>query len=1034
MKTKKNKTGFVIAGFFCFCISAFICMNTSCSNLYHDFHEKNSSGTDNTPNSTSSVDMIKVDGGTFAMGNDTDSETFNPEHTVTVLSFYIGKYEVSQGEYAAVMGSIPKFCSSTYGLGEDYPVYDVTWYNAVSFCNALSEKDGYDKVYTISGTAVSADFTKNGYRLPTEAEWEFAARGGNGRKRYTYAGSNTIDDVAWYRTNACNVGSNSSAYGTHIVGTKAANELGLHDMSGNVSEWCGDWYGPYPSDAQTDFAGPSSGSHRVLRGGSWYFIASTCTVDDRMYMSPFDSSFDVGFRVARNSSTVPVTGVSLNKSTASVTTSGILQLTATVTPADAANQAVTWTSSAPAVATVSTSGLVTGVAAGTATITVRTDDGGYTASCVVTVTSGLSVSLEMVSVTGGTFNNGTTDMTVSDFYIGKYEVTQGQYVTVMGNNLVSSSGPRGYGDDYPVYYVTWYDAVAFCNALSVKEGYDSVYTIDYTVGSDSNNTNSSDTLKYMVTADYTKNGYRLPTEAEGEFSARGGNSSNGYTYSGSNIIGDVAWYYDNSDLSTHTVGEKAANELGLYDMSGNVWEWCWDWCSSSYSYPSSSAQTDYTGPTTGSYRVLRGGSWYSGASDCTVSNRYGYTPSYGRSWFGLRVARNSSAVSVTGVTLDQTTASIATGGTLQLSATVTPADAANQAMTWASSNTNVATVSTSGLVTGVATGAATITVATDDGGYTAECGITVSSQFSWSLEKYSASFTERNAHQYIVFDDKMWILGGNTKNGCTNDVWCSSDGVDWTEVTDSAPWAIRSNHQCIVFDDKMWIIGGYFYSPNSTNGGSLNDVWCSSDGVNWTEVTDSAPWAPRDGHQCIVYDDKIWILGGSHFRYYSGGGTATTYYNDVWYSSDGENWTEVTDSAPWAIRSGHQCVVFDNKMWLIGGSTGSTSSNTFYNDVWCSSDGMNWTKVTNSASWSGRFLHQCVIFNHGIWLVGGYTSSAPYNNDVWRSSDGENWNRVSVDYTWNARNGQKCVVFDNKIWLTGGYYGLIDYNDIWYGQ
>jgi formylglycine-generating enzyme required for sulfatase activity len=117
MKTKKNKTGFFIAGFFSFCISVYVCMNTSCSNLYHDYHVKNSSKTDNIPNSTSSVDMIKVDGGTFMMGDDTDSETDNPEHTVTVSSFYIGKYEVTQGQYAAVMGSIPSSCSSIYDLG-----------------------------------------------------------------------------------------------------------------------------------------------------------------------------------------------------------------------------------------------------------------------------------------------------------------------------------------------------------------------------------------------------------------------------------------------------------------------------------------------------------------------------------------------------------------------------------------------------------------------------------------------------------------------------------------------------------------------------------------------------------------------------------------------------------------------------------------------------------------------------------------------------------------------------------------------------
>lgn len=210
--------------------------------------------------------------------------------------------------------------------------------------------------------------------------------------------------------------------------------------------------------------------------------------------------------------------------------------------------------------------------------------------------------LSMIAVDGGTFYNGTANMTVSNFYIGKYEITQGQYKTIMGSNPVPSSSSYGYGGDYPVYEVSWYEAVAFCNALSEKEGYDDVYTINGTT----------------VTADFTKNGYRLPTETEWEFAARGGNSSRGYTYSGSNTIGDVAWYSGNAD-GAHTVGQKTPNELEIYDMSGNVWEWCWDWYGD---YPNT-AQTDYKGPSSGLYRVFRGGSWFSdgGAAVCAVSLR-----------------------------------------------------------------------------------------------------------------------------------------------------------------------------------------------------------------------------------------------------------------------------------------------------------------------------------------------------------------------------------------------------------------------------
>jgi formylglycine-generating enzyme required for sulfatase activity len=230
---------------------------------------------------------VPVEGGTFAMA----SENEKAVHHVTLSDFYIGKYQVTQEEYSAVIGSNP----SAFATGSDAqrrPVEQVSWYDAVAFCNQLSEKETLARVYTISGTSVTADFSRNGYRLPTEAEWEYAARGGKHSRGHRYSGSNDTVQVAWYEAN--------SRKTTHAVGTKAANELGLYDMSGNVWEWCNDWYdfGSY-GISQGDPMGASSGSNRVKRGGSWVNNADVCRSTFRNRGNPEFRCYLNGFRVVR---------------------------------------------------------------------------------------------------------------------------------------------------------------------------------------------------------------------------------------------------------------------------------------------------------------------------------------------------------------------------------------------------------------------------------------------------------------------------------------------------------------------------------------------------------------------------------------------------------------------------------------------------------------------------------------------------------------------------------------------------------------
>lgn len=219
-------------------------------------------------------EVVFVQGGTFNMGSNVQDDE-KPVHSVTVNSFSIGKYPVTVGQYK-------KFCEATgrpmpeapsWGLNNSHPVVNVNYNDAVSYCNWLGEEYGGD------------------WRLPTEAEWEYAARGGNKTNGYTYSGGNDLESVGWFSDNAGGQ--------TQRVGRKKANELGIYDMSGNVWEWCRDWYGKdyYSSSPKDNPKGPATASYRVLRGGGWINDATYCRVAFRNYGDPSLRNYGRGFRV-----------------------------------------------------------------------------------------------------------------------------------------------------------------------------------------------------------------------------------------------------------------------------------------------------------------------------------------------------------------------------------------------------------------------------------------------------------------------------------------------------------------------------------------------------------------------------------------------------------------------------------------------------------------------------------------------------------------------------------------------------------------
>ncbi|MDD7095950.1 MAG: formylglycine-generating enzyme family protein [Sodaliphilus sp.] len=219
-----------------------------------------------------SFEMVRVEGGTFRMGATSEQgsdvwDNEKPVHSVTLSGYYIGKTEVTQALWKAVMGINPSRFKGDY-----LPVENVSWDDCQEFIRKLNSMTGQN------------------FRLPTEAEWEFACRGGNNSRGYKYSGSNNLGSVAWYDGNSGNK--------THPVGTKAPNELGIYDMSGNVWEWCADWYGDYSSGAQTNPTGPYGGSNRVYRGGSWNYDVGRCRSSNRDFYYPWIRDIILGLRLA----------------------------------------------------------------------------------------------------------------------------------------------------------------------------------------------------------------------------------------------------------------------------------------------------------------------------------------------------------------------------------------------------------------------------------------------------------------------------------------------------------------------------------------------------------------------------------------------------------------------------------------------------------------------------------------------------------------------------------------------------------------
>lgn len=530
-----------------------------------------------------SFNMVEVEGGSFMSIHSLQ---------VALSPFAIGQTEVTQALWEAVMGSNPSyFNGDSKPGGPDNPVEEVSWDDCQEFIAKLNEMTGRT------------------FRLPSEAEWEFAARGGNYSHGYKFAGSDDKDEVAWHR--------NNSGHRTHPVAELLPNELGLYDMSGNVEEYCQDGWGNnyFCSNPLTNPILPTTDGEYVACGGSWNFTGPLVS------SVPASSAWPArGLRLAMGEPAYD-TPLSLSKYERDIK-DGLFDVV-TIAGGSGLYQVNCDNNDALTVSHKDTTIRLDAIEVGTANVTVCDLTTGEQATVAVTLNPSEFVmekftvgdeKFAMIKVDGGTFLMGATpeqepeatdderpvhEVTLSSFFIGQTEVTVGLWKAVMGYCPIPSYLPEHNHDPrMPARLISWDDCQEFIAKLNEMTG----------------------------------RTFRMPTEAEWEFAARGGNYSHGYKYAGSDNLDDVA-------QSTFFVRTSSPNELGLYEMSGSMWEWCQDWFGPYGSEP----LVNPVGPESGTYRVIRGGSYlWTDPTICRVSYRTGIDPATDNSNIDLRLVMDDN--------------------------------------------------------------------------------------------------------------------------------------------------------------------------------------------------------------------------------------------------------------------------------------------------------------------------------------------------------------------------------------------------------
>jgi hypothetical protein len=293
----------------------------------------------------------------------------------------------------------------------------------------------------------------------------------------------------------------------------------------------------------------------------------------------------------------------------------------------------------------------------------------------------------------------------------------------------------------------------------------------------------------------------------------------------------------------------------------------------------------------------------------------------------------------------------------------------------------------------------------------------------WIQETPRADWSARDSAGEFVYQDHLWLLGGwhDPKLPNPRDVWKSPGGKVWTRVVAEAPWAYSDLSVVLVHRDRMWLMGGRKL-PGKENS---NEVWSSADGAGWT-LEGRAGWSPRVSAAFAVFRDRMWVLGGTKDFYDH---SADKVLNDVWSSADGREWRQETPDAGWTKRAHAQALVFDNKLWFLGGGLWDPQ-NEARNDVWCSEDGVRWTRVTESAPWKPRLWFSAVVYRGRMWVLGGWSKENGNFADVWYSKDGRNWTELKCGVIWKARHEHSAYVFRDRLWVAGGHADPVN-SEVW---